>query len=163
MIRLVLLLAAVMFVALLIGGEDNGQVRQGLMDPPPAAPSAPRGVAVPETKPVNFIPVTITPQSDPQIPQAPAQTTGAFVVDGTPVKEMAVQIASDPVMYVNSQTVNVRAGPSTDYTVVGRVTMAEAVSVVSPPVDGWVQIRIEGDGINGYVAARLLTDVEPLN
>ena len=27
--------------------------------------------------------------------------------------------------------------------------------------DGWLRIRIEGDGIEGYVAARLLTDRAP--
>ena len=54
-----------------------------------------------------------------------------------------------------------RLGPSTGYAVVGRVVANEAVSVLEPARDGWVRIKQEGDGFEGYIAASLLTDVEP--
>jgi uncharacterized protein YgiM (DUF1202 family) len=74
----------------------------------------------------------------------------------------AVAAATDSsVMFVSSNSVNVRGGPSTDYAVVGRLTRAEAVTVVAAAEEGWVQIRIEGDGVEGFVAARLLTDIDP--
>jgi uncharacterized protein YgiM (DUF1202 family) len=55
----------------------------------------------------------------------------------------------------------VRQGPSTAYEVVGRLVRAEAVSVIAPEVDGWVRIAIEGDGLEGFIAARLLSQTDP--
>ncbi len=51
---------------------------------------------------------------------------------------------------------NVRGGPSTGYEVIGRVTQGEEVEVVEEGGNGWVRIRIQGDGIDGWVAERLL-------
>jgi len=41
------------------------------------------------------------------------------------------------------------------------LTRAEAVTVVSAEQDGWVKIIIEGDGLEGFIAARLLSDRDP--
>lgn len=158
MFKLVSLLAAGMFVILLIGGEDKGQMRQGLVDAEPVVAT----VAPPETPaaPVlaNFTPVKVQAQRS-------APVAGAFVTNA--VVEVAVQAPVEaetpPVMYVSGKSVNVRGGPSTDYEVVGRLSRAEAVTVVSAEQDGWVQIRIEGDGIDGFIAARLLTSIDPAN
>jgi uncharacterized protein YgiM (DUF1202 family) len=45
--------------------------------------------------------------------------------------------------------------------VAGRLTRGEAVTVVADAGDGWLRIRIEGDGLEGFVAARLLTETAP--
>ena len=72
--------------------------------------------------------------------------------------------AADPVLevrYVSAKRVNVRQGPSTDQPVLGKVVFAEAVQVMSDPTEEWVMIRIEGDGIEGYMASRFLQRTDP--
>lgn len=61
------------------------------------------------------------------------------------------------VWYVAARSVNVRQGPSTDSSVVGRLDNGEAVTVVAMEGADWAHVLIEGDGIDGYVAARFLT------
>jgi uncharacterized protein YgiM (DUF1202 family) len=181
MFKLVFVLAAGMFVTLLIGGEDNGQVRQGLVGVEPAtealvqpAAAVPAAVPAAEALPaqnaavklITFTPMAVqTPK-----PAQPAPIVGAFVLEGVDetklVEAAPTPVAAPdalPVLYVISNSVNVRGGPSTNFEVVGRLTRAEAVTVVSPAEDGWVQIRIEGDGVEGFIAARLLTDIAPAN
>lgn len=173
MLKLVSLLAVGMFLTLLIGGEDNGQTRQGLIGVTvePQAPTIVRAAA-PVAAPkravtlANFAPVTVQ-APPPAMKSGMSVTTGPFVIVGQAkvdavAKTVDVEAATGlPVMYVSSKSVNVRMGPSTDYEVVGRLTRAEAVTVVSPEQDGWVRIAIEGDGLEGYIAARLLTDTDP--
>jgi uncharacterized protein YgiM (DUF1202 family) len=178
MFKLLSVLAAGMFLTLLIGGENKGQTRQGLAgvqapaDRPvlrkTAANTAPAAAVTPDVTLANFAPVVVQKPSTQQM--ATATIAGSFVVQ--PVKAEAVAAVTEstpevtsnmPVMYVSSSSVNVRQGPSTDYDVVGRLTRAEAVTIVSPEEDGWVQISIEGDGLTGFIAARLLTDTDPAN
>lgn len=59
---------------------------------------------------------------------------------------------------VSASSVNVRLGPSTDSSVVGRLSEGEAVRVIGAVDSEWVEVAIEGDGIYGYVASRFLTD-----
>jgi hypothetical protein len=179
MFRLLMLLAAGLFVTLLIGGEDKGQMRQGLIAPP-QEPAAQRPVvraagAEPESGVVlvNFDPVTV--QETAASPAKTSVIAGRFVIvepERTavvaaavePVVETAPEASPElPIMYVSSRAVNVRMGPSTNDDIVGRLTRAEAVTLVSPIEDGWARIRIEGDGIEGFIAARLLTDTDPSN
>ncbi|WP_050525625.1 SH3 domain-containing protein [Pseudorhodobacter aquimaris] len=170
--KLVVLLGIGMFVVLMIGGEDRGQLRQGRVGVDPATTKVLRPPQVVESPPTqevaraDVIPVTL--QKPKLTGQAPV--TGRFVLSGdptdaVPAQNVAVQTGASalPVMYINASAVNVRGGPSTSHSVVGRLTRDEAVAVVAPPKDGWVQIRIEGDGVDGFVAARLLTDIDPLD
>jgi len=173
MFKLVSLLAAGMFLTLLIGGEDNGQTRQGLIGvanaPAVERPAVPAAVVAPaaDVKLANVAPVTLRQMPPPVLAKsANSVIANAPVIDGAPkaapVVEAAVGAVPDlAIMYVSSNSVNVRQGPSTNYEVVGRLTRAEAVTVVSPAQDGWVKISIEGDGLEGYIAARLLTDRDP--
>jgi hypothetical protein len=83
---------------------------------------------------------------------------------GQPALDLTREVSTSggqSVLYVKSRAANVRLGPSTGYAVVGRVVANEAVSVLEPARDGWVRIKQEGDGFEGYIAASLLTDVEP--
>jgi hypothetical protein len=61
------------------------------------------------------------------------------------------------VWYVAARSVNVRQGPSTETAVVGRLQGGEAVTVVAMEGSDWAHILIEGDGLDGYVATRLLS------
>lgn len=69
----------------------------------------------------------------------------------------AASVDEREVWYVAARSVNVRQGPSTDSTVLGRLSNGEAVTVVAMEGAEWAHVLIEGDGIDGYVAARFLT------
>lgn len=57
---------------------------------------------------------------------------------------------------VTANSVNVRGGPSTQNAVVGRLTRGEEVEVLATDPSGWVQVRVQGDGVEGWVSAKLL-------
>jgi len=67
------------------------------------------------------------------------------------------------VQYVTAQRVNVRQGPSTEHPVLGKVVYDEAVQVLSDPAQEWVLVRIEGDGIEGYMSSKFLQETAPQN
>ncbi|MBD3765739.1 MAG: SH3 domain-containing protein, partial [Rhodobacterales bacterium] len=57
---------------------------------------------------------------------------------------------------VTGTALNVRQGPSAQEAVVGRLLRDEVVLLIDTR-GGWSRIRIEGDGIEGWVANRYLT------
>jgi uncharacterized protein YgiM (DUF1202 family) len=75
--------------------------------------------------------------------------------------EIAAALSDAQVWYVNAEQVNVREGPSTAYGKVGKVAFGDAIEILSDPGDDWVRIRIQGDGVEGYIARRFLQDSEP--
>jgi hypothetical protein len=173
MFRLLLLLGSTMFLTMLIGGQDYGQSRLGLKQPdapavvqqtqanPEIVPAATLPVDAPATTLATYAttePVAIaqpTPVAASTAPEPVIETAIVVAaVDPEPVAEL-------PVLFVNSRAINVREGPSTNFSVIGRLTRDEAVTVVEPQSNGWVRIRMEGDGIEGFVSGRLLTDEDP--
>jgi hypothetical protein len=151
MFRLTFLLCASLFVALLIGGQDRGQTRFGLRPQP-----APQAVAqitpapapaepVAEVVPAAFVPATPVMQPRPT---------------SAPMAEVQAEVPVGRVAIVNTRSANVRGGPGKDHDVVARLTRGEEVLVVveADAPDGWALVRIEGDGVEGYVAARLLSE-----
>ncbi len=158
MFKLSFLLGAGLFTVMLIAGQDHGQQRFGLMpeNALPALASQTMAIAesasVPKPTPVatkaDFVPET------PVMVQPSVQTAVQTETGDLPAA------VSGTIMYVLPKSVNVRAGPGTDTAVLDRLTKGEAVLVVSQGEgpDGWSLIRIEGDGVEGYVAARLLAE-----
>lgn len=122
----------------------------------PAPAAAPAVVAaaepVEEAPPPPPSPVFSLADIQPAAPEAEA--TPAVQPDTQPAPSSAVR-------WVSANAINVREGPGTSYGVAGRLTRGEAVAVVADAGDGWVRIRIEGDGLEGFVAARLLTEQAP--
>lgn len=145
MIRLTLLLCVVLFATMLIGGQDHGQIRFGLISPP--------------VKPVVVVPSAAdAPLSDISeaafVPSQPLMTPPAAVVP----TEVAVAVAPGDIKQIVARSANVRSGPGKDFAVVSRLLQGESVLVAAEDdvTDGWSLIRIEGDGVEGYVASRLL-------
>lgn len=181
-----------MFAALLIAGEDSGQMRPGLAKAvaegreivvlerrfsatvvAPVASPAPAAVpaAAPEPAPAVASAASV-PEPVPvrqKVTPAPVFTLSALPSIGedradphavlpaaTEVTDTGAEPGAEPVVWLVSATsVNVRQGPSTDTSVVGKLANGEAVTVVSLEGD-WARIMIEGDGLEGYVAARFL-------
>ncbi|EEW24880.1 SH3 domain-containing protein [Rhodobacter ferrooxidans] len=156
MLRLTLLLCAALFATALIGGRDYGQLRPGLKAAREAALLA---QSQPQATPA---PAIITPRPAPVIAVRAEAAAPLQMPLVQPVAEAAPEPAPQ-VWYVNASTVNVRLGPSTETDVLGKLSRGEAATVVAVSGDGWAQIRIEGDGIEGYVAERFLTPDAPAN
>jgi len=105
------------------------------------------------TSPVEVVaPVVV---STPEPAFEPEKVAGIAIPEPAPEPERIV-------WFVTGSRVNVREGPSTDYTVLGKVVYGEAAEIVSDPNAEWVKIRIEGDGVEGFIMKRFMTDVDPL-
>ncbi|WP_103332437.1 SH3 domain-containing protein [Pseudotabrizicola formosa] len=180
MIRMLLVLCAGLYLTLQIGGQDKGQMRFGLAE---AARAPARDVAAPSEamateERVNRPSATGAAFAEPATlpPQTPAPSDAAVipVTFGTsqPIMQpRAVQARSDAattpsatdgkLWYVTGRSVNVRSGPSTRNEVLGRLTRGEAVTVVAMEDNGWARVRMEGDGIDGFMSMSFLSDSAP--
>jgi hypothetical protein len=127
-------------------------------------------VAVATVTPEPEVAAPVLPVADvtpvPESPLPVAEENGVFTLSNyaDPVAETPVApepAAEGEVWYVDGSSVNVRAGPSTDDEVVGKLSRGEATLVVWREGDDWARIRIEGDGIEGYVAMRFLSPEAP--
>ena len=165
MIRLILLLGVGLFAAMLIGGQDRGQLRFGLMatkEVPAVAAAVQVVAAEPSAVEAAVAQVVAAPTAPPleAVSFAPAEP----VMSAPPVETAAIvpQPAAEAakILVVAAKSVNVREGPGKDFGIVSRLVRGEAVLVVSAGEgpDGWSLIRIEGDGVEGYVASRLLSE-----
>ena len=156
MIRLVLLLCAGLYFGLMVLGEDRGQKRYGLM----LADQQPRETvaAVVAADPVVFIPAQTV--MEPTAPETPVAAEPAAVAEAAPEALPEPEVPGGQLLTVATTTANVRAGPGKSFGVVGSLDRGEQVLVVAEenPVDGWSRVRLEGDGIEGYVATRLLSE-----
>ena len=165
MLRLTILLCGGLFVFLLVAGEDRGQVRHGLLAPPvqaiAVAPTVPAPVKVPVATVSEAVFIPALP--DQPVRQANAQTAAQPTVGQVAETQVTDIAAQGRLAVVTARAVNVRSGPTTEAPVVGRLTTGEEVLVVAdqPTVDGWSRVRIEGDGVTGYVATRLLQPIDP--
>lgn len=193
MLQLTLLLCSSLFLVMLLGGRDFGQLRPGLaqaeaeanaapvtaevpvvetvalVDAPPAVVAAVVPKPVAALPPAVVAPVAVAAKATPApVPETPENTVFTLSNYADPVPEAAPAAASaetsaeGEVWYVAGNSLNVRSGPSTNSDVVGKLTRGEATLVVWREGADWARIRIEGDGIEGYVAMRFLTAELPV-
>jgi uncharacterized protein YgiM (DUF1202 family) len=194
MLRLTLILCVGLFAALMIAGEDRGQLRPGLADAAARkALPAPDGPEIADSAPVVVKPAA-KPESDTDVaavkaaPAAPVvaeaapkpyvepqrelvtkveepvfslATIGTETVPGSDVQPEALADGEGTIWYVVANSVNVRAEPSTDAEIVGRLGTGEATLVVQSVGTDWARIVIQGDGVEGFVALRYLSPEAP--
>ena len=170
MIRLTLLLLVGLFATLQIEGRDTGQMRFGLIEAEKDAEILAKAAAA---KPVNKAPVETVAIGNAATPidRVPQDVEVAFATTPRVIAPAATETASatpqpaaekpGDVRYVTGGSVNVRGGPSTRDGVIEKLSRGDAVTVVWVEDNGWARIRIEGDGIDGYIAVNFLTDVAP--
>ena len=190
MLRLTFLLCSGLFLVMLLGGRDFGQLRPGLAEAAAEAKAVPVAAAVPAVEtaalapdaaavvpdlamPVAVATVVVAPvAANPVVvavapaPVVEPADTGVFTLatyadapDATVTPEAS---ADGEIWYVAGTSLNVRSGPSTDDAVVGKLKHGEAMLVVAREGDEWARIKIEGDGIEGYVATRFLSAEVPV-
>jgi uncharacterized protein YgiM (DUF1202 family) len=86
------------------------------------------------------------------VPAAPAEPAAApEVPDG----------GEGTIWYVTASSVNVRAEPTTEADVVGKLSSGEATLMVQAVNDDWARIVIQGDGVEGFIAMRYLSAEAP--
>ena len=192
MLRMTFLLCSSLFLVMLLGGRDFGQLRPGLAQAEAAADAVPVTAAVPVVETVALAsdapetPVVVHAiVPDPVIAEAPVVAV-ALVAEvapapvpvepentvftlsdyADPAPEAGVapeQAAEGEIWYVAGNSLNVRAGPSIIDAIVGKLSRGEAMLMVARDGGDWAQVRIEGDGIEGYVATRFLTAELPVS
>jgi hypothetical protein len=198
MLRLTLILCIGMFAALMIAGQDRGQLRPGLAEAAAKAarPGASDVTGADATVVATMEPAVATPMAEPVVAPAaepvPESVASTEPVEPAPYVEPVREVVTaveEPIFslssvgneavpadaavpevpaggegtiwYVNANSVNVRAEPSTEAEVVGRLGSGEATLVVQA-VDGeWARIVIQGDGVEGFVALRYLSPEAP--
>lgn len=158
MLRLLVLLSACLFLVMLIGGRDYGQMRPGLAAAYVKASEPVIVMAQPAPEPAAPPVVQVAYAAEPEMP-----LVLPLVKPDQSVATDAVQAIAEPaepageIRYISAGSVNVREGPSTEYPVVGRLTRGEAALVIWTEDNGWARISIEGDGLTGYVAGQFLS------
>lgn len=157
MFRLLAVLCGCIYLAMMVGGTDHGQLRFGLMPQPEVVRPAIVAAAERATE--------VAPEPDAQVTNAAFTPSQPVMV--TPAVEVASAVETLPdaapelalsILRINSASANLREGPGTDTPVLDRLSRGEAVQVVEHLADGWVRVRIEGDGGEGYIASRLLSE-----
>lgn len=191
MLRMTLILCAGMYAALMIAGVDRGQLRPGLAvaAATAGASNVARGdseqiAAEPVVAaPVETAAVPVVAEAAPVMETAVAKTAPEPYVEPartvvTEVPEPVFSLASvgneavpaapevpdggeGTIWYVNASSVNVRAEPSTDAEIVGRLASGEATLMVQAVDADWARIVIQGDGVEGFVALRYLSAEAP--
>ena len=122
----------------------------------------PVAVATVVVAPVAANPVVVTVAPAPVVePAGTGVFTLATYADAPEATVTPEASADGEIWYVAGTSLNVRSGPSTDDAVVGKLIRGEATLVVAREGEDWARIRIEGDGIEGYVAMRFLSAVAP--
>ena len=199
MLRLTLLLCIGMFAALMIAGQDRGQMRPGLakaaarqaLEPTEtvaandsdtvvlaSAGAKEAGAAKPAGTDATGVPVVARAEPEPYVEPArevvtaleePVFSLASVGNEAAPAATAAPEVVSGEgliggegtIWYVNASSVNVRAAPSTDAEVVGKLGSGEATLVVRAVDDDWARIVIQGDGVEGFVALRYLSPEAP--
>lgn len=132
MLRMTLLLVAGVGLTLVIAGQDDGRQRAGLANAP----------VLQTAQTHRFIP---TPVYSPAPQSAPAM---AAVASEAPLRTA----------FVTANRLNVRQGPSSQGTVMASLDKGEEVGIVRTDRD-WTLVRLEGDGVEGWVASSYLTQI----
>ena len=175
MIRWTIVLCLGLFLTMQIAGEDRGQKRLGLIqgeldemaDAKKAADLAAIEVASQaSTKPSTpFTPVVEVAFANSATLVSPKPAIQPAVEQPAELIEASAAATEQEgtMMFVSGRSVNVRGGPSTRNPVVGKLSQGDAVLVVWAEDNGWARIRVEGDGIDGYMSMDFLTEADPVN
>lgn len=156
MFRLTFVTLLSIYLVLIVFGREGAQV----VDPVAEAPSA-------TSLPANVVPVALAADDAIMAQPAVAGSVTPVRLSRMPgpalrpspeyrAKPEPTAAPSGTLWVVNTSSLNVRSGPSTANGVVDRIGRGEEVLVVADPGNGWVNIRIEGDGVNGWVSKKLL-------
>ncbi|MCR4683827.1 MAG: SH3 domain-containing protein [Lachnospiraceae bacterium] len=124
------------------------------------AETAPIPTAIPTPEPSTTPTPTPEPTKTPTPTPEPEEESAPEVIEEEPVDELAARTTPiEKTMYA-TQSCNVRSGDSTNYEKIGGLTFAQEVKVTGQSSEGWYRIDL-GDGSQGYVSRKLLSESKP--
>jgi len=92
----------------------------------------------------------------------PSLITGEAVITpvdfGADPEPQINQAGAAEVRFVSGNSVNVRGGPGTNYSVVNRLSRGDEVIILQDPGEGWVKLRPASGGTVGWMADFLLSE-----
>lgn len=153
------------YLVLLIGGEDRGQERAGLRgayaidvaqpiptEPPPSATfiaeaPAPATTLLADT--IRILPMAEVTPMPAVLEQASA-----------PAEPSVAALDTLDLRSITAEAANIRDAASRSGAVIGRLQRGEVVQMVER-VGDWVHVRIEGDGVEGFVHRSLISESSP--
>lgn len=163
--KLIITTLAGLYIVLVVAGRDvPSAAGQAQADPAPQlaqAEAAP--VAVAPHDPTKIVAkAASTPQIEnaalitPVIPRT--RMPGPRLKPAPETRPIETPAKSDgaSLWKVTASALNVRSGPSTSDRTVDSIRRGEEVLLVSES-GGWAHVRIEGDGVDGWVSKRYLT------
>lgn len=121
----------------------------------PVAAAAPVETAETEAAPKPYVEPVRTVVTEVEEPVFSLASVGNEAVPEVP------DGGEGTIWYVTASSVNVRAEPSTDAEIVGRLGSGEATLLVQAVDSDWARIVIQGDGVEGFVALRYLSAEAP--
>jgi uncharacterized protein YgiM (DUF1202 family) len=124
----------------------------------PAAPVVARAEPEPYVEPVREL---VTAVEEPIFSLSSVGTEAVPAAPDAPATPEVADGGTGTIWYVVANSVNVRAGPSTDSEVLGRLGSGEAALLVQAVDSEWARIVIQGDGVEGFVAMRYLSPEAP--
>jgi len=189
MIRLTLILALVIVVAMVVLPPDADSPRDA---PTATAPDRPPRAdlsddALVETEDGGLVLITaegeelpidrvIEPsaltEADAQVNLAPAEASGGVAPvltedsEGGPQDTETAEAPAAPAgtngtrLRVTGDRVNFRAGPSTEDEILAALTLGTEVEIIERVAEGWVHLRVPDTGLTGYMSEDFL---EPAN
>lgn len=165
MFKYLLLFSAAFYLTLLIGGQDNGQQRMGLRGAYDIALAPQPAKATPAVQEIETVAAAQAPADTLRIlPTAKATpTVQPASLTAEPAPEPAFNDFNNPTLTlrtITAEAANVRDAASRTGNVIGRLENGEIVQVIETSGD-WVHVRIEGDGIDGFVHRRLISTEAP--
>jgi uncharacterized protein YgiM (DUF1202 family) len=88
-------------------------------------------------------------------PAIVTRTEPAAVIDAAVVEDIAPEPQPD-IRYVSGNSVNMRTGPGTSYSVLARLSRGEEVEILRDPGNGWVKLRTVESSRIGWMAEWLV-------
>lgn len=132
----------------LLPPPDTANPGDAAPDTSQPAPSEPVDAAPPDAPDQNVPPIVETPAPD----TAPSDTN----TEAAP-EDFTVTALSGTYYVATENDLNVRSGPSTSYTALGRLSPGQEVTVTGKTDNDWYRIQFT-TGKEGYVSAQYLSD-----
>ncbi|AUH32454.1 SH3 domain-containing protein [Paracoccus tegillarcae] len=176
MIRLTILTVLGLFAALTLFGDPDPDApfnaatetaAAGDTDEATAADASPETVAAATTvasevsaPAVPSEAVQQTPEQVQSFPGPALRPSPEYAGQAEVAKIEAMEQSGAQIMYVTGNSVNFRAGPSTNDRVIGALLLGSPVEALGQADGGWMQLR-DAQGREGYMSAQFLSPDRP--